>query len=94
MADSVFKDCPEGEYTKVATAVIGGFLWRVKAGANVRYHYVYKVTGGAAPTLFADAVMIFKDDDESDNVVELTYNELVDVYIWCTGGDGRVRVDV
>lgn len=96
MANPVFVDCPEGVYTKVATAIIDGFLWRVKAGANVEYHYTYVVVTDpptAAPTLFEDAVRIFKDDDESDNVLELTYNELVDVYVWCTGGPGRVRLD-
>jgi len=92
MANPVFIDCTEGEYTKVATGIITGFFWRIKADAE--YFYTYRITEDPAPTLFDDSVRIFKDDDESDNVVELVFNELVDVYIWSVGGAGRLRVDV
>lgn len=86
--------CAKGSYTKVATNISSGFLWRVKADASLAYYYTYKLTGQAAPTLLSDAVRIFRDDMGSYNVLELTFKELVDVYIWCTGEAGEVRADV
>ena len=84
--------CPIGVYTKVATNIIGvNFLWKMIASAD--YHYTYRLTGQAAPTLFSEAVLFFRDDNGSWNVQELTYKEEVDVYLWCTKTAGQVRLD-
>ena len=92
MPNPVFVDCPEGQYTKIATGVTSGIVWRVNG--NVEYLYTYRLTTEAAPTLLSDAVRIFKDDDESDNQVSISASASIDIYIWCAGGPGRVRVDV
>lgn len=85
-------DCPEGQYTKVATGVLSGQIWRIKG--NAEYYYTYRVTEDPAPTEFSGAVRIFKDDDSSENFVNLEFKELVDIYFYCLGADGQVRVDV
>ncbi len=57
MSDPIFVDCPEGEWTKVATDVTSGQVHKVSKTPNV-YSQTYRDTGGAAPTLDSDGVLI------------------------------------
>jgi len=91
MANPSVVNVPVGQYTKVTTAVVTGQIWKI---IETEYRYTYRQTGGAAPTDLDEAVRIFKDDDESDNVVNISANEQIDIYLWAIGSSGKVRVDV
>ena len=88
MSNPIFIDCPEGAWTKIATAVITGFVHR--KNHIPKYLQTYKQTGEAAPTLLSDGVGLFLEF----NTEEITDSNPIDVYIWCTGAAGRVRVDL
>ena len=78
--------CPEGEWTKVATAVTQGTVW-IKDG-RATYLQTFRETGGAAP-----------DPDQSEGVsvtipgAPIGHPAPIDIYIWARGHDGAVRVD-
>lgn len=90
MADPVFVNCTEGAWTKVATNVVTGKIWKVNTIPI--YLHTYRDTGGAAPTLQSDGVLIFQEEESTFE--EISAANQIDVYIWPIGGDGRVRVDL
>jgi len=89
MANPVFVDCIEDQWTKVATNVTSGVLHKVTE-KPYEYLQTYRLTGGAAPVLKSDGVLAF-----IDNRYELISSSVaIDVYIYAITGRGRVRVDV
>jgi hypothetical protein len=91
MPEPVFVDCPADQWTKVATGVTTGIIWKV---IDTEYLYTYRLTGESAPTLESDGVRVFRDDDESDNQVQIQAGELIDVYLWAKNSNGRIRADL
>lgn len=89
MADPEGKDCPKGEWTKIATNVKTGGVWKFK---NASYFQTYRDTGGAAPTTLAEGVPMFQGIDK--NYEPISYFPEVDIYVWCKVFAGRVRVDL
>lgn len=85
MANPVFKDCPKNVWTKVATAVTQGVVHIVDGQAS--YLQTYRETGGAVPTARTEGVSIVPPGERIGAPVA------VDVYVYCTGHAGRVRVD-
>jgi hypothetical protein len=79
---------PAGAWLKVATNVLTGFIHTMKRG--VMYQQTYRLTGAAAPTV----------DDPSEGAempwpgAPISALAGIDVYIYCTSGDGKIRVDV
>ena len=86
MANPLPVPCPEGQWTKVATNAVSGTI-RVLLTSPNAYFQTYRVTGEAAPTDKADAV-VFNDGDKISSVAG------IDVYIWAEGKAGSVRVDL
>ena len=90
MADPVFVDCIKNTWQKVATNVTVGQIHKVSVSPNV-YRQTYRDTGGAAPTLESDGVLVFAKSDSE----QISSDAPIDVYIWAYGdNDGRVRVDL
>lgn len=90
MANPVFIDIPKGAWTKVATGVVTGQIWRAKSGPI--YLHTYRLTTGTAPTDSAEGMPIFRDADP--DVEQISSNAAIDVYIYCPDEAGRVRVDI
>ncbi|KPK96021.1 hypothetical protein AMJ80_02455 [bacterium SM23_31] len=91
MADPVYVDCPADAWTKVATGITTGQLWRKKLGPV--YLQTYRMTtnpANPAPTDQEDGVQIFT----ANNNIPISATAPIDVYIFPVGAAGRVRVDI
>jgi len=86
MADPVIVACPEGEWTKVATAVQTGMVNILIKTPN--YYHTYRDTGGDAPTDKSEAVPLMQPGGKISSGVD------IDVYIWAEAKAGSVRVDL
>ena len=80
--------CPVATWTKVATDVKTGQVWRKEA--EPAYFVMHKDTGDAAPTTLDDSVVAFS---QSENMV-IAATAGIDVYIYAAGAAGSVRVDL
>jgi hypothetical protein len=89
MADPVLVACPEDAWTLVASNVTSGQIWNKKTDA--RYYQTYRDTGQPAPTDLTDAVNAF-DGTENNEIISAAAG--IDVYLYCEGDDGLVRVDL
>lgn len=85
MANPVFVDCPEGEWTNVATGVTQGAVWIQNTKAT--YMQMFKLTAEAAPTEQSDGSHMGLPG------MSISAPSAIDVYIWPVGDDGKVRVD-
>lgn len=90
MGNPVFVDCPKDVWTKVATNVVTGMIWKVK-NVNV-YLQTFRVTGDPAPTSRSDGVAIFRDNEPDYEIISATSG--IDIHIFPVGKNGRVRVDL
>jgi len=84
-------DCPEGEWTKVATNVVDAMLHVHPAYGNRGYWFTYRPTGGVAPDAAdrtEEAIPAF--DGMAPHPIASRAGEGIDGYIWCDGGDGKV----
>jgi hypothetical protein len=86
MADPAITACPAGQWTKVATNVTTGQIH--KRITIPMYLSTYRDSGGGAPTLQTEGVPI------TTNSADISFSAGADVYIWCIGSDGSVRVDL
>lgn len=91
MADPVFVNCPAGAWTKVATAITSGRIWRASTSPS-KYLHTYRDTGGAAPTQSSEGMPIFVDTEQ--DVEPVSASAAIDLYIWPINAPGRVRVDM
>lgn len=91
MANPVFVNCPSGAWTKVATAISSGRIWRASTAPS-KYLHTYRDTGGAAPTASSEGMPIFVDTEQ--DVEPVSASAPIDLYIFPIGGAGRVRVDM
>lgn len=87
MANPVLVACPVNQWTKVATDVVTGQIWKK---LKTRYQCTYRMTGDSAPTNLTDAEPIFI----GTVVEEISASAGIDVYIYAQGNDGQVRVDI
>lgn len=93
----VFIECPEKEWTQVADAVTTGVIeknkWLVtaekKAASGIRYWATYRVSDDPAPT---------GNENEGTFIGEvgalISNTEPIDVYVYCTGDTGSVKVSL
>lgn len=92
MADPTTVACPEGAWTKVITNKTTGQIHTLFTagadGSNLVYLSTYRATGGAVPTLITEGIPI------EGITAEVQSASGIDVYIWCMGAAGSVRVDV
>lgn len=89
MANPVMVDCTADTWVKVATAVKAGWIHR-KTNKTAIYLQTYRLTGEAAPTDQSESIQLFmKEESEPINA-----DVAIDVYVYCVGETGRVRVDV
>jgi len=86
MANPVLVPCPEGTWTKVATAATAGII-NVTSTAPSKYTQTYRETGEPAPTTLAEAVP-FEDE------LIISSSTAIDVYIQPLQEAGEVRVSV
>ncbi len=92
MADPTTVACPISAWTKVATSVASGQVHKLitvgSGGESIVYLQTYRTTGGAAPTLITEGVPL----EDLCTPIQASFD--IDVYIWCMGAAGSVRVDV
>jgi hypothetical protein len=87
MANPAVIACTKDAWTKVATNVTAGQLHILSSAPN-QYSHTYRMTGGAAPTTLAEAVVI------SQVSLPISAPAAIDVYVYAHGAAGSVRVDV
>jgi len=85
MANPVIEDCPEGEWTLVATNETAGVIHALKDEA--KYLQTYRDTGEAAPTTIDEGARF-------EGQLNISASAGIDVYIWCQVTAGKVRVDL
>ena len=91
MANPVYPvTCTQGQWTKIATAVTIGQIWRMEKKAI--YFHTYRLTGEAAPTTINEGAQIFPEEYPVFEIISA--HQQIDIYIWCKNADGIVRVDV
>lgn len=86
MANPLVAEITKGSWVKVATNVTAGVIHVLKFDAM--YQQTYRLTGDPAPTLQTEGSQMSRDGAEISALVG------IDVYIWCSSADGKVRVDV
>lgn len=91
MADPVFVDVPEGQWTPVAQNVVTGLLWK-QPNKNSRLLQTYRETGGAAPTLRTEGVQVFTEGETVPEVISSSVP--IDVYLWSIDDASRIRADL
>jgi hypothetical protein len=89
MANPNVVACPVGEWTKVATNISLGMIWRMDTSPST-YLYTYRDTGEAAPTEKTEGVPIFTEEEQNYEQISATN---IDIYIWPIKEAGSVRVD-
>lgn len=89
MPSPAFIDCPKDAWTKVATGVVTGQVWRMIS--TERYLQTYRLTGDAEPTEKEEGVAAFLDGNDRETISSA---ELIDVYLYSISENGRVRVDL
>lgn len=87
MADPTIVACTKNAWTKVATNVTAGQI-HILSSAPSQYSHTYRMTGEAAPTTTAEAVVM------SAVSIPISAAAAIDVYIYAHGAAGSVRVDV
>ncbi len=89
MPAPAFVACPEGQWTQVATGTTSGQL--KKGISTPTYLEFWVLTGnpGPAPTP-SYGVLAFNESLS----MPISAVEPIDVFIWCEGGPGSVRVDL
>lgn len=90
MADPVFVTCPKGIWTKVATNVTTGQIW--KRPQSARFLQTYRITATPAPTERSEGVEVFSSKNVQSEPISATGP--IDVYLYAIDKDGEVRVDI
>lgn len=98
MANPQIIECPKETWTIVATAVTTGVITKnkwvntidKKRTSTISYWATYRMTGEAAPTA--------GNPNEGDVIGEIgadiSATDPIDVYIFCTGGDGSIKISL
>lgn len=89
MANPAIVECTADTWVKAATAVKTGMIHRLTR-KSATYLQTYRLTGGAVPTSINEGVEMF----ENSNSESISNTVDIDVYIYCIGVTGSVRVDV
>jgi len=87
MANPAVTACTKDTWTKVATNVTVGKV-HILSKAPSQYAQTYRMTGEAAPTAVAEAVVM------PDVTFTISAAAAIDVYVYAFGAAGSVRVDV
>lgn len=82
-------DCPANQWTKVATNVVTGQVWRMTSAPS-KYLQTYRVTADPAPTDKSEGVGAFADVEKEI----ISASSAIDVYLYPVDAAGRVRVDI
>ena len=85
MSNPAIVVCPVNAWTKVATNVAAGVVYRI---TGRKLYQTYRVSGGAAPTDLTEAVDLVTPADAIES------SQGIDVYIYSKDEAGSVRVDV
>ncbi len=86
MADPVIVVCTANAWTLVAQNVIAGQIWKTKTGPF--YHQTYVMTGNPAPTGLTKAA------DFQGDVMDISAQAAIDVYLYAQGEAGEIRADL
>jgi hypothetical protein len=88
MAAPAIVSCAQDAWTKIATGVTACKIWKIIGTAL--YSLSYRATTDPAPTGLTEAGAILFQDK---NYYDFTSGASADVYIYCRGDAGSVRVD-
>lgn len=86
MANPAIVPCSAGVWTIVALGVTTGVVHIKDKNPNA-YYQTYRDTTDPAPTDLTDAVPF-------DTPLQISAATAIDVYVWCQGEAGSVRVDL
>ncbi len=86
MADPAVISCPAGVWTKVVTNKTTGIIHIMKTDPDA-YYQTYRDTTGGAPVDLTGAVKLVSP-------LQISAGAGIDVYVWCKGKAGAVRVDL
>lgn len=92
MAEPIFVPCLKGQWTKVATSVVTGQIW--KRPQKATFLQTYRVTGNPPPTLQTEGVQAFPVPAKDQGLEEISSSTPIDVYLFAVKFDGEVRVDL
>lgn len=87
-ADPVLITITKDGWQKVATNVTAGQI-HIKNNVPNAYWQTYRDTGGGAPTSRDEGVRM-----PFGKSFDISAAAGIDVYIYCTGSDGRIRLDL
>jgi hypothetical protein len=94
MANPLIVLCNEGVWTKVASSATVGMLWLnvwstgESKKAHISYFQTYRMAGDVAPSDSSERVWV------PAGGIPISSVDPIDVYIYCLGGTGSVRVDL
>lgn len=86
MANPVIVQCTKDLWVLVASNVTSGII-SILSDSPSAYYQTYRDTGGIAPIGLAEIVTI-------NDFLQISASAPIDVYIYCTGSNGSVRVDL
>ena len=95
MANPEIVAIPKAAWLKVASGVFTGFIRKMLNDPS-SYYFTTRVADDPEPAVVDPALPTFEGVPiflQGRNA-EITATEATDVYMFCTGNDGRVRVDV
>lgn len=92
MSNPNFIDCPANQWTKVATSVVAGQIWRRPQKAT--FLQTYRETGNPAPTLRTEGVQAFPVPPQNQGLEEISSSSPIDIYLFAVKFAGDVRVDL
>lgn len=87
-ADPILIIVTKDTWQKVATDVTTGQIHIVNTGPD-SYSQTYRVTGNSPPTLFDEAVRMHWGTAQN-----ISSSSGIDVYVYCKGKDGKIRLDL
>lgn len=90
MANPAIVSCTANTWVKVATNVTSGKIYRLKK-KTATYLQTYRLTGQAAPTTIEEGVEMFLPDNSPELI---SASAGIDVYVYCIGVIGSIRVDI
>jgi hypothetical protein len=76
-------------WTKIATGVLTGTIYNRKT--TVGYFQTFRVTGDPAPTDLNEGVSMFLEHPDYEPIGS---DSPIDVWVFCRGKDGILRVDL
>jgi hypothetical protein len=80
--------CPQNQWTLIATDQIFGYLYSMSKKPE-SYLFTYRLTGEPAPTEITEGSPIFRTDEKKFIISGVG----IDIYVMAVGNSGAIRYD-